>query len=277
MKWTKELDAQLRGLWPTVPILEVAQIMGMTQAQVKSRAKKLHLRKPERWTPEKVEYLKVHYATNNNKHLAKILKFSYNAVTQKASKLGLKKSEEYIREQILEAGTKTQFGKVPAWNKGRKGLKTGGVAGYFKPGHLPHNTKHDGYIKIAFSSKKKGSKPSLMIRISLGVWIPYAHYIWKQWYGEIPAGRVICYKNGNWLDVRLENMEAITRRELRIRNSAWRALNDNFIASSMIGPHLKGEERKKLHQALLEQPDLIEMKRNLLKLKRECRQQTQES
>jgi hypothetical protein len=277
MKWTKELDARLRELWPTVPILEVAQIMGMTREQVKSRAQKLYLRKPAKWTPEKVEYLKAHYATNENKGLAKALETSYNAVLQKASKLGLKKSEEYIKEINLINNAKTRFKKdVPPWNKGKRGLRLGGVAGYFKPGHVPHNIKYDGYIRINFSSRKKGSKPCLLIRIAVGKWIPYSHYVWKQWYGEIPEGRIICFKNGNWLDVRLENLEAITRRELRIRNSSWKGLKDGFVVSSMIGPHLKGEEREKLHEALLEQPELIEAKRNLLKLKRTLKKQTNE-
>lgn len=101
-------------------------------------------------------------------------------------------------------------GHVP-FNKGKKGLCKGGVETQFKKGHVPMNTAHDGAIRLRGDGY-------LYIRKEKGNWELLHHHVWKQKYGDLPSGKVIVFKNGNTRNCIIENLEAITRKELVKRN-----------------------------------------------------------
>jgi hypothetical protein len=52
-------------------------------------------------------------------------------------------------------------------------------------------------------------------------WIAAARYLWMQAYGDVPANSIITTKNGNKLDLRLENLECISRSELLARQRIY--------------------------------------------------------
>jgi hypothetical protein len=50
-------------------------------------------------------------------------------------------------------------------------------------------------------------------------WTPEHVLIWTRARRRLPAGCVLVFCNGNRLDIRLDNLERLTRRELMARNS----------------------------------------------------------
>lgn len=99
------------------------------------------------------------------------------------------------------------------WNKGMKGLNTGGEAGWFKKGREPINYRpvgsericsKDGYVLIKVQDKG----------IHQERWHLKHVHIWEKEYGKTPEGHAIVFLNKDRADVRIENLELLTRTEL---------------------------------------------------------------
>lgn len=151
------------------------------------------------------------------------------AVYQRARTLGLAKSDVYLaspaacrlrRGDQVGKATRFQPGIVPA-NKGlrRPGWSAGRMQEtQFKKGNparwMPIGSRRliDGYVYIKLTDVR---------------YVPHTH----NWYLEhvldweiangrpLPPGHALRFKNGNRTDVRLDNLELITRRENMARNS----------------------------------------------------------
>lgn len=268
--WTDKLDARLRELWPRHKALEVARLMGMSKIAVQSRAKRLGLNKDHDfrglWSEEEERFFIEHYPNLRNIELAELLGRQEGQVESKAQRLKLKKSKEFWTEinALPNAG---KFGQRPPWNKGMKGLFFGSTSGQFKAKNRPHNQKEDGAITIRW--EQKTHRPIVMYRVALKKWIPYAHHVFASYYGEVPKGMVVRFRNGNRLDFRLENLELVSKRENYLRNSASVQLTDGFVVSTMLG---KGgfEGRDEVKKTLLEHQEIIQTKRSIIQLKRLC-------
>jgi len=157
---------------------------------------------------------------------------TYTAICARAAKLGLSKSAAYLaspeacrlrRGDHVGAAFRFQKGQVPAnkglrrpgWGPGRmkatqfkKGVLNGVAALRFKP--IGSTRLVDGYLY-----RKLSSIP--------GPWAvnwKLEHVrIWEQTHGPVPAGHALVFRNGDRTDIRLENLELITRRELMARNT----------------------------------------------------------
>lgn len=82
---------------------------------------------------------------------------------------------------------------------------------FFHEGHIPHNTKHDGYISTRGQYK--------WIRISKNNWMQLHRYIWEQHNGVIPPGANIVFKDGNSLNCEIENLQMVSNQNLMKDNS----------------------------------------------------------
>jgi hypothetical protein len=161
----------------------------------------------------------------------------------------------------LEMQSRGYFSKGhKPWNTGVKGLCLSPET-QFKKGHKPHNTKFDGCIRIR--GKKDGSKRYKWIRIAEGKWVPYHRHIWEEENGPIPKGHLVAFINGDPMDVRLENLELISRAENAHRNQNYDS--DGYVAHTLAprDPELKEELKK--------HPGLIELKRLQLQHRRAIR------
>jgi hypothetical protein len=102
-----------------------------------------------------------------------------------------------------------------------KGISLGGEAGWFKPGHRagraeelyqPIGTERiskDGYLE-----RKVNDALPLQAR-----WRAVHLLEWEAVHGRVPKGHALAFRNGNRRDIRLDNLQLISRRELMARNT----------------------------------------------------------
>ena len=184
-----------------------------------------------RWTQIDLEKLRLWYPNVSTAEIADRLGFSLSRVYCKAHKLGLKKSADYITrqmekcgEEVARLGGDTRFkpGLTP-WNKGLKGMGGRGSETQFKKGEISGRAKEimkpigserisvEGYLE-----RKIDDTPGVGQRRH---WATVHKILWESAHGPVPKGHVVVFKNGDKTDIRIENLECITRVELMGRNT----------------------------------------------------------
>jgi hypothetical protein len=140
---------------------------------------------------------------------------------------------------------------------------------YFKKGHLTWNTKFDGYI-----SKRQDSHGIWYkyIRIAPGKFDLLHRFNWESKYGSIPEGKILRSVNGDTLNCDPDNWELIDMKINLEKNSGRKELTDIYVARnlSMEG---RGLVNKDMVKEILTMPEIIELKRSELKLRREINEQ----
>ena len=177
------------------------------------------------WTDRERQFLRRHYPDTPNKKLAARLGRTESSVFDQANILGLHKTKEYLQsncrlQQGDRIGIATQFkpGHRPH-NKGKKGWCVGGnsVKTQFKKGNRPHTwvpvgserVTKDGILQRKVSDTGYGPRD----------WKSAHSLLWEQHHGPIPKGHLVVFRNGNRGDIRIENLELITRAENMRRNT----------------------------------------------------------
>ena len=199
---------------------------------IKSR----NIRQPRHhWTDAWVQLLREFYADVPGAEIAVAMNVPIKAIYQKAKALGLKKSPAFYasdksarirRAHQSQAMIASRFqpGFVP-WNKGLKGVVTGGVATQFKPGSKPHTTRPVGSYRIV--TEKVGVKHlERKVGEAKGSndkrWTPVTRLVWEAANGPVPAGSVVVFRPGRRTLVpeliTLDRIECITRGEHARRN-----------------------------------------------------------
>ena len=155
--------------------------------------------------------MRKHYRNTLNADLAKALNRSVPSILNRARRLGLVKDTDFI----LEFG-RFQKGHVPA-NKGKKmPYNANSARTRFKKGQIPPNTVPVGTEVVDSYGYRK-------VKVSDGSnkqerWKYAHHQVWEAHHGEIPKGSIVVFKNGDSSDIRIENLECITRAQHAIRN-----------------------------------------------------------
>lgn len=181
------------------------------------------------WSPEDEQLLRELYPNTPTQALADRFGREIRSVYAKAKAMGLAKSAEYLASPFaarLRAGdgrgkaTRFKAGHT-AWNKGQT-YQPGGRAKetQFKPGNVPHSMKpigsekwRDGYLW------RKVSDDQPVARFN---WREVHRLLWEEHNGPIPEGHAVVFRNGDRTDIRIENLEIITRQELGRRNTVHR-------------------------------------------------------
>lgn len=223
------MTARLRKEYPTAPdIRQLAAELGVTYPAVKSRAKKLGLRRevnvPRHFTPEEDEILRQLYPDTDTKVIAQRLGRNTEALYDRAAILGLRKTREYISRTCkahADNGIATRFkkGQSPV-NKGKRWsefmTKEGMEASrrtQFKKGQTPHNAKPIGYESVRKGVayiKVEGCKHM----------VQKSRYVYEQTYGPIPEGMCVSFKDGDSLNCNPDNLMLITEAEKATRVTA---------------------------------------------------------
>lgn len=180
--------------------------------------------------------------------LARQLGRSLSATYGRAEKLGLRKSAAYLASPDAcrlrrgdGVGKRHRFpkGHVPAnkglrrpgWSPGRmretqfrKGERRGVAVKLYKPIGTERISK-DGYLE-----RKVNDGLPLQAR-----WRAVHLILWESVNGPLPRSHAIAFRNGDKTDIRLENLELITRRELLRRNSVHRYPKPIVEAIQLLG------------------------------------------
>jgi hypothetical protein len=173
------------------------------------------------------DIIRERYPFEPTKKIADDLGVTVKSVYDRASTMGIKKDPEYLRSTQFPPGylggkaTQFQKGQVPP-NKGQKMSKDvyEKVAHtMFKKGARPHNTKPFGTIN---QRKDKSGKIYQYIKIDDCNWQLLNRYTWEQYYGPIPKGLIVVYKDGNYLNNDIDNLMLLTKKENMARNTIQR-------------------------------------------------------
>lgn len=127
--------------------------------------------------------------------------------------LGLNQITAYIKNNGLRSGIDARFteGSKP-WNKGKKGIYTGGSQTQFKKGQRPHNYKpvgservnSDGYVDVKIADPNK--------------WRAKHQLLWEEENGPIPKGYVIIFGDGDRRNFQQDNLILVSKSQLAILN-----------------------------------------------------------
>lgn len=160
--------------------------------------------------------------------IARDLRRTVSAIYQRSKLLGLSKSEAYLaspaacrlrRGDNVGAAFRFKKGHAPA-NKGlrRPGWSAGRMKEtQFKKGE-PRNWMPIGSTRLidGYTYRKVSDVRNVPHTVN---WKPEHILIWTPEHGPLPAGHALAFKNGDRTDIRLDNLECISRRTLMARNT----------------------------------------------------------
>lgn len=143
-------------------------------------------------------------------------------ILYKAGRIGLRKTAGYLsslgRQLDGRKGQSTRFaaGIVP-WNKGKPHPASGrSMETQFKPGGRPHKWNPVGHERLRDGYLERKLTDTGVTRRD---YVPVHHLLWREAGREIPTGHALVFVNGDRTDIRLENLELVSRTELMRRNS----------------------------------------------------------
>ncbi|MRS02020.1 HNH endonuclease [bacterium] len=228
------------------------------------------------WTQEMDQVLIDNYWDIPPQRMADMIGgISERAVKTRLRNLGLIVPKERIAERVRLS--RIQPGNVP-WNTGKKiGSHPNSVATQFKKGQKPANTRYEGHI--SYRLDKDINRWYCHIRVN-GKYLHLQRVVWERANGPIPSGMLIRFINGNSLDCRLCNLEMISRREHAIRNTNREKHTASMKEYWKNGPsdkHISGfiTRDKTLREELEKMPEIIEIKRLQLQLRKAINNETQ--
>lgn len=180
------------------------------------------------WTEEQLELLRTFYPRFKTEDVAFMVGHPLQTTYRKASSLGLKKAEEFLSsghagrlDGIRGGASRFPTGHRP-WNKGVKGLQTGGTATRFKAGQLPANT-------LPIGSTKFDKSGVLLQKVSNNSgnnsarWRAVHELVWTRANGPVPAKHIVVFKQGmrtNVLEeITIDRVECISLAENMKRNT----------------------------------------------------------
>lgn len=213
--WTAGDDAVLLDLYPDVPTVDIAALMGLGICQVYQRASKL-------------------------------------GISKSAAYLAQETSGRVRRGQRHPRMLATQFAQgMTPWNKGMKGLQIGGVHTQFERGNLPHTTQPLGSYRMAggMLERKIGeqSGPNHLR------WRPVSRLVWEAANGPVPAGHIVVFRPGMRTvvldEITLDRVECIPRGENARRNHP---VNKSPELARLV--QLKGAITRQVRRIAREQP-----------------------
>lgn len=198
-----------------------------------SRRRSARPTKRRPWTAAEDDLLRAEFPGRPSAEVARELGRSVQAVYARAYQIGLRKSAAYLQGEyarrrnarLIDGGraTRLRAGNRP-WNAGLEGWDAGGRSAEtrFKPGEMrgaaarnwqPVGTERitaEGYVerKVAPRGPRR--------------WRAVHVLLWESHHGPVPPGHIVVFRSGDRRDIRLDNLELITRAENMRRNSVHR-------------------------------------------------------
>lgn len=262
ISWNTEQIEFLKKHYPSKGSAFIASKIGKTKASVKTKAVKMGIRSnsKRKLTNGEKFYIKMTYPNISTKKIAAHLNLKITTVYNFAYKQGLKKTTEFLASPesgIFIKGSTTgreyrfDKGHVPI-NKGKKQIEYMNKEAIertketrFKIGHKPQNTLYNGCISIR--THKRSKLKYKYIRLKEGNWELLHRVLWKEKYGDIPEGYNIIFKDGNQLNVAINNLKLVSNAELMELNTIHRypeELKTTFRAIGKLNKTIKVYEEQ---------------------------------
>lgn len=176
-----------------------------------------------RWSAAELRQVRKRYAHERSDAIALDLGRPVHQVYQTAARLGLHKSKAYLKSGLPDINKKANGGcflkGLTPWNKGKKLGPARGRSALttFKKGQRPHTWRPIGTLRVTdgYVYKKiyEGREP---VRRN---WEMVHILLWRQHHGKIPRGHIVVFRNKDRKDIRIENLELITKAENMRRNT----------------------------------------------------------
>lgn len=183
----------------------------------------------KRFTKKEDAYMRDKYLEKTGIQIAKNLNRAEGSVYGRMKHLGLIVPADIRHKRWSDARKKNMVADAHVFKKGRiphnKGKE---MPSYiydalkptmFKKGQKAHNEKYDGAIVIR---KDKIGNSYKYIRLSKGNWQLLQREVWKNERGEIPAGMLVKFKDGDSMNCTIDNLYICTRKENMEANSIVR-------------------------------------------------------
>jgi hypothetical protein len=164
------------------------------------------------YTPEEIRFVKRKIAGRSYVEMTALFNERFGLRGKKKITFG--QMQSFLGNHKLSSGRDCRFrpGLIPH-NKGKKGhCPPGSEKGWFKPGEMPYAWRpvgteivdSYGYVKVKIRNPR--------------TWKFKHRLIWEKAHGKVPRGHVILFADGNKLNVRLDNLLLISRKELAVMN-----------------------------------------------------------
>lgn len=217
------------------------------------------------WSDPELDYLREAYPSASTAAMAAHLGRPIATVYQKALSLGLRKTAEFIADPASRcrlhkgttAGAKTKFEKgATPHNKGQRmpgywagrmretmfqpGTRQGAAAANWVPVGtiLPDG---DGYLRIKVREAGAGEPTGFGNKHA---WVQLHRKTWREHHGEIPAGHIVTFKDGDKTNCAIENLVLMSLADNARRNAMWRRFPQELIDVIV----LKGALNRKLRK-----------------------------
>jgi len=227
------------------------------------------------WTEAENELIRLHYPDNDSKSIVHLFENrKVGNIQQHAAKIGVKKSESFFKSPASgriskdnDIGISTRFNKQwPGWNKGKKQVDYMSAENIekikvtqFKKGRDPHNTVAvghervtvDGYVEVKVRHAKDGTGKNKNFELK-------HRLIYIEYHGEIPENAKVYFIDGDKRNFEPENLGIETHAENLLKNT----MCDTSIVKRFLGI----KEPQLVDKIIKENPELIDLKRNVIKL-----------
>lgn len=195
------------------------------------------------WTAAEDAKMRALFPDTKTEDLARVIGRTYSSTCQRARKLGLKKSAAYLASPAAcrlrrgdKVGAPYRFPKGhvpknkglrrPGWGPGRmkdtqfkKGTCLGAAQRNYQPVGSERISK-DGYLeRKTHDALPDGLSRTEANRLRQRRWRAVHLIVWEAAHGPVPDGHAIVFANGDKRDIRLDNLQCISRVELMQRNT----------------------------------------------------------
>lgn len=182
------------------------------------------------WSAADDRMLRRRYPHEPTAVLALALRRSCSATSVRAKLLGLRKTAAYLASSAAcrlrrgdGVGTRFQYQKGhvphnkglrrPGWHRGRM------KETQFPKGNCPQTWRPVGTEVLDRDGYRKRKIADDRTRPSRFNWKFVHVLVWETAHGPVPKGHAVVFRNGDRADIRLANLELVTRRTLMKRNS----------------------------------------------------------
>ncbi|MEC1377342.1 HNH endonuclease signature motif containing protein [Heyndrickxia oleronia] len=193
------------------------------------------------YTPEQAKFIRENVKGRTSMELTQLVNDHFGL------NLRVSQIRAYMKNNGLKNGINTRYkkGNTP-FNKGKRGITTGGISTQFKKGQKSINYKpigteridDGGYILIKVSDDGPWHKR----------WRPKHQVVWEEKYGPVPKGHCLIFLDSNKQNISLENLQLITRVQLgHLNQNHLISINADLTKTGIIIAEIyaKMGERKK--------------------------------